>query len=98
MISLLSITVSTLLFSMPVIYHHIQYPYKKFDRFQQRSHRFIVFGMIPFFLTLYISLSSAILLLIQGSKMFPHDNVYGISFALSSVPFIILFVLYLNRK
>lgn len=98
MIALFSITVSTLSFSMPVIYHHIQYPYKRFEKFQQRSHRFIVFGIIPFIVTLYISLSSAILLLIQRSMLYPSENAYSISFSLSSMPFIILILLYLKRK
>lgn len=98
MIALFSITVSTLSFSMPVIYHHLQYPYKRFEKFQLRSHRFIIFGIIPFFLTLYISLSSAILLVIQRSMMHFSKNVYVISFALSSLPFVILIVLYKKRK
>lgn len=98
MIALFSITVSTLSFSMPVIYHHLQYPYKKIEKFQRRSHRFIIFGIIPFFITLYISLSSAILLLIQRSVSYPSDNTYVISLLLSSLPFIILVLLYLKRK
>jgi hypothetical protein len=52
-ISLFSVFIATLLFSMPVIYHHIQYPYSRFDKFQLRSHRFIVFGIFPFFFTMY---------------------------------------------
>lgn len=98
MIALFSITISTLSFSMPVIYHHLQYPYKRYEKFQQRSHRFIVFGIVPFFITLYISLSSAILLLIQRSVPYHSENMYGISFSLSALRFIILILLYLKRK
>jgi len=59
-IALFSVVVSTLLFSMPVIYHRIQYPYSRFDKIQSRSHRFIVFGIVPFFFTMYLSLTLAI--------------------------------------
>jgi hypothetical protein len=34
------------LFVMPVIYHHIQYPYRDLEKFMDRSHRFMMFGPI----------------------------------------------------
>ena len=98
LIALLSITVATLLFSMPVIYHHLQYPYRKFEKFQLRSHRFIIFGIIPFFITLYICLSLAILILIQSSFAEFFGTIYGFTFTLAFIPFIILIVLYMKRK
>jgi len=98
LVALFTITVATLLFSMPVIYHHFQYPYRKFEKFQLRSHRFIVFGIIPFFVTLYICLSLAILILLRSSFFEFFGNIYGFSFIFASIPFIILIILYMNRK
>jgi hypothetical protein len=45
---------------MPVIYHHIQYPYKDLDKFKIRSHRFIIFGLIPAGITLFLGLELAL--------------------------------------
>jgi hypothetical protein len=98
LVALFSITVTTLLFSMPVIYHHFQYPYRKFEKFRLRSHRFIMFGIIPFFITLYICLSLVILILVQSSFTEFFEYIYGFSFALASIPFIILVVLYMKRN
>lgn len=98
LIALFSITIATLLFSMPVIYHHLQYPYRRFEKFQSRSHRFIVFGIIPFFVTLYISLSLAILILMQYSYIQFLYKIQGVGFLLAFIPFIILIVLYVKRK
>lgn len=97
LITLFSIVISTLLFSLPVIYHHAQYPYKKFDKFQARSHRFIIFGIIPFLLTLYLSLSIAIFIFLDFTYFNPIlSHLY--SFILSSIPFAILYILYKKRK
>ncbi|WP_458745243.1 DUF6328 family protein [Candidatus Nitrosocosmicus sp. T] len=98
LLALFSITVATLLFSMPVIYHHFQYPYRKFEKFQLRSHRFILFGIFPFFITLYICLSLAILILIRSSFIDFFGNIYAFSFTFASVPFLILILLYMKRK
>lgn len=43
MIALFTITFATSLLSMPVFYHHLQYPYRNIEKFKLRSHRFIVF-------------------------------------------------------
>jgi len=47
MISLYSISFAVSFFVMPIIYHHIQYPYSDIEKFKIRSHKFIKFGMIP---------------------------------------------------
>jgi hypothetical protein len=60
LLSLFSITIAASLFVMPVIYHHIQYPYKDLDKFKIRSHRFIVFGLIPAGITLFLGLELAL--------------------------------------
>jgi erythromycin esterase/uncharacterized protein DUF6328 len=41
-LSLFSITIAISLFVMPVIYHHLQFPYTDIDRFKRRAHRFII--------------------------------------------------------
>ena len=41
MISLYSISFALSFFVMPIIYHHVQYPYKDIDKFKIRSHQFI---------------------------------------------------------
>src|SRR5574337_165693 len=46
LIALFSITISAVLFIMPVIYHHLEYPYLDFDKLKQRSHRFTLFCFI----------------------------------------------------
>src|SRR5690348_15806238 len=54
LIALFSITISAVLFIMPVIYHHLEYPYLDFDKFKERSHRFTLFGLIPAMITLFL--------------------------------------------
>ncbi|HET7149490.1 MAG TPA: hypothetical protein VFI73_13445 [Candidatus Nitrosopolaris sp.] len=41
---------------MPVIYHHLGFPYTDVDRFNRRDHRFIIFGLIPTVFTLYLGM------------------------------------------
>jgi hypothetical protein len=82
LITLYTITTAAALFVMPIIYHHIQYPYGDFEKFRKRSHRFILYGLIPVGITLIIAL------LINQS----------LSIILSLIPFILITVLYLKRK
>jgi hypothetical protein len=44
-IALYSITIAASLFVMPVIYHHVQYPYVNWNKFKVRSHRFYSFWL-----------------------------------------------------
>ena len=88
LITLYTITTAASLFVMPIIYHHIQYPYGDFEKFRKRSHRFILYGLIPVGITLIIALGISSSLLINKSIFFP----------LSLIPFIFIIVLYLKRK
>ena len=88
LITLFTITIATSLFVMPIIYHHIQYPYGDFEKFRKRSHRFILYGLIPVGITLIIALEIASSLLISKS----------LSIILSLIPIILIIVLYLKRK
>jgi hypothetical protein len=87
-VSLSSITIAVLLFIMPVIYHHLEYPYLNLNKFKKRSHRFFLFGLIPTGITLYLGLELAI------------HSITGFieSFILASLPFILVYVLFRARK
>ncbi len=87
-IALYSITVAASLFIMPVVYHHLQYPYRDLNKFKVRSHRFIMFGLIPAAITLYLGLVLAV-----------HATLGTIeSFILASLPFILVYFLFRARK
>ena len=87
-IALYSITVAASLFVMPVVYHHVQYPYGDLNKFKIRSHRFILFGLVPAGITLYLGLQLAI-----------HSRLGTIeSFILASFPFILVYFLFKTRK
>ena len=87
-IALYAITIAASLFVMPVVYHHLQYPYGSLTKFKTRSHRFILFGLIPAGLTLYLGLVSLI-----HSKMGTIE-----SFIFASFPFIMVYILFRARK
>ncbi|MDE1725585.1 MAG: hypothetical protein KGH76_06800 [Thaumarchaeota archaeon] len=89
LISLFSITISAVLFIMPVIYHHLEYPYLDFDKFKERSHRFTLFGLIPAMITLFLGLQLATRSLVENIT---------ISFVLGTIPFILIYVFYRLRK
>jgi hypothetical protein len=87
-IALYSITIAASLFIMPVIYHHLQYPYGSLSKFKTRSHRFIMFGLIPAGLTLYLGIVLAF-----------HSKVGIIEACIfSSFPFIMVYFLFRARK
>ena len=89
LISLLSITTSVSLFIMPIIYHHLEYPYIDFEKFKQRSHRFTLFGLIPAMITLFLGLQLAMSFLV--------GNVV-VSFLVGTIPFVLIYAFYRLRK
>ena len=89
LVSLFSITVSAVLFVMPVIYHHLEYPYLDFEKFRERSHRFTLFGLIPAMITLFLGLQLATRSLV--------GNII-VSFLLGMIPFVLIYVFYRLRK
>ncbi|HWY35608.1 MAG TPA: DUF6328 family protein [Nitrosopumilaceae archaeon] len=89
LISLLSITTSVSLFIMPIIYHHLEYPYIDFEKFKQRSHRFTLFGLIPAMITLFLGLQLAMSFLV-GNIVF--------SFLVGTIPFVLIYAFYRLRK
>jgi Family of unknown function (DUF6328) len=88
LIALFSITVAISFFVMPVFYHHVQYPYKDLEKFKQRSHRFIIFGLLPVILTLFLGLELALSSIIDR---FP-------AFVLAALPFMLVYIFFRMRK
>ncbi len=86
--ALYSITIAVSLFVMPVVYHHMQYPYRDLDKFKERSHRFMMFGLIPAGVTLYLALEIALSLTVGGA----------IAFGLAAIPFLLVYILFRKRK
>ena len=89
LISLFSITISAVLFIMPIIYHHLEYPYLDVEKFKARSHRFTLFGLIPTMITLFLGLQIATRSLVENST---------VSVLLSMIPFVLIYVFYRLRK
>lgn len=88
LIALFSITIAISFFVMPVVYHHMQYPYKDLEKFKQRSHRFIIFGLLPAIFTLFLGLELALSSIIDR---FP-------AFVLAALPFMLVYIFFRMRK
>lgn len=88
LMALYSITMAISLFVVPVVYHHVQYPYRDLEKFKERSHRFMMFGLIPAGVTLYLALEIALSLTVGGA----------IAFGLAAVPFFLVYILFKKRK
>jgi hypothetical protein len=86
-LALFSITIAVSLFVMPVIYHHVQFPYSDVDKFKKRAHRFILFGFIPTIVTLYLGMILAFSPLIDIMAYF-----------VAGLPFVFVYILYRMRK
>jgi Family of unknown function (DUF6328) len=96
MLALFTIIFAVSFLSMPVHYHHLQYPYQNLEKFKQRSHRFIIFGLVPLFLTLYFGL---LLGLKFGLRLgFEPLAIENWAYILAAVPFVFIYVFYRHRK
>jgi hypothetical protein len=89
LIALSSITISTSLFIMPVVYHHLEYPYIDFEKFRKRSHRFIISGLIPAFITLFLGIELAFTSMLGNTSW---------AFLLGAIPFVLVYIFYKLRK
>jgi hypothetical protein len=87
-VALFSITIAISLFVMPVIYHHIQYPYGDFEKFKRRSHRFVIFGLIPAGFTLYLGLELALSSVTEAI----------LAYILAAIPFFLVYIFFRMRK
>jgi ABC-type uncharacterized transport system permease subunit len=86
-LALFSITIAVSLFIMPVIYHHIEFPYTDVDKFKKRAHRFILFGFIPTAVTLYLGMVLAF-----------SPLIYNLTYFVAALPFAFVYFLYRMRK
>jgi hypothetical protein len=78
---------ATLVFVLPVAYHHIQYPYEDFEKFQARSHFWVMMGLPLLGGGLYLGLSLALWNLFEG-----------MSFVVAGVPIVVTGVVFAVRK
>ena len=88
LVALFSITIAASLFAMPVIYHHLQYPYRNLEKFKVRSHRFTILGLIHSGITLYLGIEIAL-----GSVL-----TTVMAFGLAAIPFIIVYIYFRERR
>lgn len=86
-LALFSITIAVSLFVMPIIYHHVQFPYTDIDKFKRRAHRFILFGLVPTAVTLYLGMILAFSPIIDT-----------VAYAVAGLPFGLVYLLYRMRK
>ena len=86
-LSLFSITIAASLFVMPVVYHHVQFPYSDLEKFKTRTHRFILFGLIPTGVTLYLGIVLAF-----------SPIIGAFAFIVAVMPFVLVYFLYKMRK
>ena len=87
LVAIFSITVAISLFVLPVVYHHMQYPYKDLEKFKERVHKFMIFGFIPTGVTLYLCLVLSL-----------SSIISEVAFLLAAIPFVLVYVLFLKRK
>jgi hypothetical protein len=59
-LAMITVSSATMVFILPVAYHHIEFPYENFDRFVSRTHRWVLTGLPLLGAGLYLSLCLAI--------------------------------------
>jgi len=59
-IAMVCVATSTMVFILPVAYHHVQFPYEQFDKFVARSHFWVRAGLPFLAVGLYLTLCLAI--------------------------------------
>jgi hypothetical protein len=97
MLALFTSTCSICIFIMPVVYHNIEYPYSDLAKFKKRSHNFVIFGLVPGAVTLYLGLLLGLRL---GVKLgVPSANgIDYLSIILAFIPFGIAYLAFKERK
>ncbi|MEM4389229.1 MAG: DUF6328 family protein [Candidatus Micrarchaeia archaeon] len=86
-ISIISSILAIGIFSIPVIYHHVQFPYPSREKFIARSHQFITLGFIP------------LIIMFFATTTFALFDFFGYSAFLISLVLLMVFVLiYASRK
>jgi hypothetical protein len=74
---------------MPVIYHHLEFPYIDFEKFKERSHRFILYGLVPAMITLFLGIELAMSSVLRNNTF---------AYLLGIIPFVMIGVFYKFRK
>ena len=59
-VAIILVAASTTVFILPVAYHHLQFPYYDFEKFQARTHRWMAIGLPMLAGGFYLSLSLGI--------------------------------------
>ena len=97
MLALFTSTCSICIFVMPVVYHNIEYPYSDLEKFKKRSHNFVIYGLVPGAVTLYLGLLLGLRL---GVKLgVPSSSgIDYLSIILAFVPFGIAYLAFKERK
>lgn len=86
-IAIVLVATATLIFVLPVAYHHIQYPYQNFDKFTDRTHGWTMLGLPLLGVSLYLSLSLAIWSLLNAWALL-----------VAALPLLLTYVVFLVRR
>jgi hypothetical protein len=86
-IAIIMVATATLVFVMPVAYHHLQFPYHNFEKFTERTHGWTLLGIPLLGGSLYLSLSLAIWSLLGGWSLL-----------VSTLPLAATFIAFLIRR
>jgi hypothetical protein len=86
-VAMVAVASSTMVFILPVAYHHVQFPYEHFDKFVTRSHFWIKAGLPLLAIGLYLSLCLAIWSLFDFGALF-----------IASTPFVATAIAFILRK
>jgi hypothetical protein len=97
MLALFTSTCSICIFVMPVVYHNIEYPYSDLEKFKKRSHNFVLYGLVPGAITLYLGLLLGLRLGVKLGAPSASGIDY-LSIILAFVPFGIAYLAFKERK
>jgi hypothetical protein len=86
-IALVLVATSTLVFLLPVAYHHMQFPYRNFEKFQARTHNWLRFGLPLLGAGFYLSLALA------TSRTFNEASI-----VIAALPLLAMLAFFLTRK
>jgi hypothetical protein len=86
-VAIVLVATATLVFVLPVAYHHLQFPYHDFEKFTERTHGWTMFGIPLLGGSLYLSLSLAIWSLFNEFAL-----------AVAAVPLVLTFIIFLVRR
>jgi hypothetical protein len=85
--AIILVATSTTVFVLPVAYHHIQFPYRDFEKFQARTHRWMGIGLPMLAGGVYLSLSLGI-----------WSQFQEWSLLVAGVPLVATFIAFMLRK